>query len=219
MRKVSVFITILTLVAGACGDDDTVTDTTAASSAATTSTATIPTTTTTTTEPAAVTCQRAPGDLDYDDLLDGAIKDYPPGRYRVDQLDPMPHFTIDDEWTISDFRVFGYCGFSGLRPEELAAEEGDDPFVEIWNVTAWYDLTTDTHVVFPPGELAARVAADPRLTAVTVTEATVGSCPATRIEGTVLDEYQTGKFWLGAGCRETTATSTRSDRQLHLRCR
>jgi len=139
--------------------------------------------------------------LQVAEIADGAIGAYPAGRYRVDQLSPVTRFTIEDEWTVSDFAApDDEGGFSGLRPEQLAAAEAEDPFVGIWApITAWYDITTDTHVVFPPGELAARVEADPRLTDVAVTQVTVGSYPATRIEANVLDEYQTNKFWLGAG--------------------
>ncbi len=135
------------------------------------------------------------------EVADGTIGTYPPGRYRVDQLSPATRFTIEDEWSISDFAApDDQGGFSGLRPEELAAADAEDPFVSIWGpITAWYDIATETHVVFPPGELAARVEADPRLTDVAVTQVTVGDYPAIRIGANVLDEYQTGNFWLGAG--------------------
>ncbi len=135
------------------------------------------------------------------EVADGSIGTYPAGRYRVDQLTPVTRFTIEDDWTLSDFAAPDLQGeFSGLRPEELAAADAEDPFVEIWGpITAWYDIATETHVVFPPGELAARVGADPRLTNVAVTQLTVGGYPATRIEANVLDEYLDGNFWLGAG--------------------
>ena len=140
-------------------------------------------------------------DPQYAEVEDGSgiIKAYPAGRYRVDQLKPIAYFTIEDEWKISDLTGVDATGFSGLSPVALAAEDAEDPFVEIWPVTAWYDIATETHVVFPPGELAARVEADPRLTDVAVTPVTVGSYQATRIEANVLDEYQEGEFWLGAG--------------------
>ena len=138
-------------------------------------------------------------DLQVAEVADGVIETYPAGRYRIDQLSPATRFTIEDEWTVSDFVVAEQSGFSGLRPEQLAAADAKDPFVEIWNVTAWYDTATETSVVFPPGELAASIQADPRFTDVAVTQITVGSYPTTRIEARVLDDYQEGKFCLGAG--------------------
>jgi hypothetical protein len=137
--------------------------------------------------------------VEYAEVADGVIEEYPPGRYRVDQFSPATRFTIQDDWTISDFDVGGQTGFSGLRPEELATEEAEDPFVGIWPVTAWYDMATETSVVFPPGELAAGIEADPRLTDVAVSPTTVGGYAASRIEALVLDEYQEGTFCLGAG--------------------
>ena len=191
MRNILTFITILALLLVACGDDDTGGDTTTTSASTTTEVTTTPTTErpTVSTEPQVA------------EVPDGTIGTYPPGRYRVDKLTPATRFTIEDEWGISDLAApDDQGGFAGLRPEELAAADAEDPFVEIWGpITAWFDLATDTHAVFPPGELAARVEADPRLTDVAVTQVTVGTYPATRIEANVLDEYQTGNFWLGTG--------------------
>ena len=227
MRKRLTLITILALLLVACGDDDTGGATTTTSTSATTVVAS-----TTTTEPQAATCRRAPGDQPFEEVADGLddILAYQAGRYRIDQFDPMTHFTIADEWSISDVQYGATTddpsGFSGLRPETLAAQEAEDPFVGIWPITAWCDVATDTSVVFPPGELVARIEADPRLVDVASSEVTVGSCPATRIDAQVRAEDQDEVFWLGtyyprtygdiSPCRAGNAISAAGDAAEHV---
>ena len=127
MRNILTLITILALLLVACGDDDTGGDTTTTSTTTTVTT----TETTTTTEPPTATCRQAPGDQPFEEVADGDIVVYEPGRYRVDQFDPMTHFTIVDEWSISDDAVQFFEYSASTQPGVSGADGNRELVLDI----------------------------------------------------------------------------------------